>query len=133
MMRKLAQCILDELGAPEEVVADIQLALTEACANAVRHAAGAEDYEVHLTVEEQSCEIEVIDLGPGFVPSQGSLPQGLGQLANHHGGPALESESGRGLMVMQALVDDLEFVANDEGTRVRLHKSWSPTPAEVGS
>ena len=112
--RNVAEALFRQIGCPDDLNADIQLALTEACANAVRHAVDTDDYSVVLTVNEDCCEIEVVDLGPGFGPFAPSSEDQVGP----------EVESGRGLMLMRALVDDLEFRALEDGTAVRLRKFW---------
>lgn len=118
MMRNVAQAVLTDVGVPEEANTDIQLAVTEACANAVRHSDTGE-YIVRLEVGDEGCEVEVVDLGSGFDVSD------IRQQAE-------DLESGRGLWLMQALVDDLQFVRADDGTHVRLRKHWDavePSPA----
>ena len=42
---------------------------------------------------------------------------------------ASDLEGGRGLFLMQELVDDLEFVRDREGTHVKLTKRWDPQGA----
>ena len=110
MMRNVAQCVMSDVGVPDEANEDVQLAVTEACANAVRHSDTGE-YSVRLEVGDEGCEVEVVDLGSGFEPAE-IKQQGE------------EFESGRGLWLMQALVDDLQFVRGDDGTHVRLRKQW---------
>ena len=110
MMRNVASAVLTDIGAPDDANEDIQLAVTEACANAVRHSDTGE-YSVILEVGDEGCEVEVVDEGSGFEPSD-ITQQGT------------EFESGRGLWLMQALVDDLQFVRGSDGTHVRLRKQW---------
>lgn len=112
--RNVAETLFRQLGCPEDVSGDIQLALTEACANAVRHAVDTDEYKVVLSIDHECCDIEVVDLGPGFGARDPST--------DRHVGP--EVESGRGLLLMRALVDDLEFRALEDGTSVRLRKFW---------
>jgi serine/threonine-protein kinase RsbW len=116
LLRNVADCILGDLHAPEEAKEDIRLAVTEACANAVKHAVDSSEYTVALSVSEDGCEINVADFGPGFEP-----PTDLAdiELAD----PAVET--GRGLLLMQALVDDLRFNREGEGTELTLVKRWS--------
>lgn len=115
VMREVAGCILEQLHAPQDAVGDVQLAVTEACANAVRHAVGTAEYSVRLGVDDSSCEIEIIDVGPGFTPDEDA-----GQLLEADE----ESESGRGLFLIRALVDDLEFTRDGENNKVRLTKRF---------
>jgi serine/threonine-protein kinase RsbW len=114
-MREVAGCILEQLHAPSEAVGDVKLAVTEACANAVRHAVGTAEYSVRLGVDDGACEIEIIDVGPGFTPDaeEGQTIAGDD-----------ESESGRGLFLIRALVDDLQFVRDGENNKVRLVKRF---------
>ena len=110
MMRNLAHCVMSDIGVPEDASEDVKLAVTEACANAVRHSDSGE-YVVRLEFDENACEVEVVDLGSGFDPAP------IEQRGE-------EFESGRGLYLMQALVDDLQFVRRSDGTHVRLRKKW---------
>lgn len=118
MMRNVASSVMTDVGAPEDATTDVQLAVTEACANAVRHSDVGE-YVVHLAVDDHTCEVEVVDLGGGFDAG-----------ANRHPvGP--EVENGRGLFLMQALVDDLQFIRDSDGTHVRLTKRWGAPTAQA--
>ncbi len=115
MMRNVAECVMSDIGAPTDANHDLQVAVTEACANAVRHSDVAE-YIVRLQVSDSACEVEVVDLGSGFHPAEIAAPAGD------------DFEGGRGLFLMQALVDDLEFVREHDGTHVRLTKTWDDLP-----
>jgi serine/threonine-protein kinase RsbW len=125
VLREMSGCVLDELAVAEDEVDDIQLALSEACANAVRHAVGTKAYRVRLDVDEERCEIEVADIGPG-------MPRGLPESAEE-----FEAESGRGLLLMRSLVDDFELGGDSVGTTILLRKRWrqavAQSPAEPAS
>lgn len=118
IVRHLCRDTLQRLGIEDDCVSDIELAVTEACAN-VLHAADPDmEYEVQIEVTEASCEIRVIDAGPGF----------------DHATTGLEvspetAEGGRGIFLMRSLVDDLSFVSKDgNGTMVYLCKALSLKP-----
>lgn len=118
IVRHLTKDTLQRLGVEDDCVSDIELAVTEACAN-VLHAADPEmEYEVQIEVTEKSCEIRVIDTGPGF----------------DHATAGLEispetAEGGRGIFLMRSLVDDLSFMSKDgNGTMVYLNKALSLKP-----
>lgn len=113
VLRNVASCLMGDLGAPEEASQDIQIALSEACANAVRHASGTNDYLVSLGVGSEGCVVEVIDQGPGFDPEEPRQHEP-------------DAEAGRGLLLMRELVDDFEFIRDDHRNRLRLTKHWSP-------
>jgi len=85
----------------------------------VRHARGTDEYEVRVEIGTGGCAIEVVDVGPGFGARVAPASS--------------EAESGRGLYLMRALMDDLEFVREDSQTRVRLVKHWEPTATELTS
>jgi serine/threonine-protein kinase RsbW len=103
----------------DDVLADLKLAVTEACANAVRHAYGEDeqgDVLLRLLLNGRTLTIEVADHGRGIdtrpsttVGEQAELP-----------------EAGMGLSIMRAVVDDLEIESPPAGgTVVRLTKQLS--------
>lgn len=104
------------LGVEPEVLSDIEIALTEACANVLKHAEESDEYEVGVRVSGRECVIEVRDAGLGFDPAG----QGLQDAAP-------SAEGGRGIQLMRALVDRVQFTTSaDSGTVVHLEKrlSW---------
>jgi len=106
----------------QSTLADLKLAVTEACGNAVRHAGPDGDgvVRVRYTVAEDTIEIRVEDDGPGMAPG---VPPDV---------PPVElSESGMGLAIIDALVDEVEIGPgeNGRGTRVRMRRRLSSTPA----
>ena len=112
VLRHIASCALRELGVVPDVIDDVSLALTEACANVVRHSGSDDEYEVRLSIEDTSCEIRVVDTGHGFDSS--SFPVAMAGSAD---------EQGRGLALMKALVDHVRFESRPEaGTVVHLVK-----------
>ena len=106
-------------GAPREVVADLKLAVTEACTNAIQHAYGDDDgtgtIVVRYTAEPGMLSIEVEDSGAGFEPA--APPDTTEQ--NGAG-------NGMGLMIIRVLADELEISSTGAGTRLRLVKRFSP-------
>src|SRR3954470_15448932 len=68
-VRRLLRCALAILRIDRQAGADLEIALTEACANVVKHADGAEKFEVQLNVDEHLCAIDVVDAGRGFDPA----------------------------------------------------------------
>ena len=100
----------------EPTLADLKLAVTEACGNVARHAypTAPGGVRVRFEVTESSIEIEVEDDGTG---SSESLWEG------RQDGP-LPLEEGMGLAIIRAVVDELEVGPRDEGagTVVRMRK-----------
>jgi serine/threonine-protein kinase RsbW len=103
----------------DEVLADLKLAVTEACGNAIRHAypAGKGDVSVSYAISEGALEMIVEDQGAGL--ERGEIP------AEPVSGPV---ESGMGIPIMRAIVDDLDIHAGADGrgTVVRLSKRLTP-------
>jgi serine/threonine-protein kinase RsbW len=102
-------------GAPvdEELLADLKLAVTEACGNVVRHAYPESDGEVYVSyvVAEDSIVMIVEDQGAGVASDEPELSP-----APHEGG--------MGMSIIGAIVDDLEVHtgADGRGTVVRMTK-----------
>jgi serine/threonine-protein kinase RsbW len=88
---------------------DLKLAATEAVTNALKGTADPHTVEVTLAVEHDTVVIQIFDRGV-FSPLRAAL----------HRGP--DAESGRGVALMIALVDDVEFRRTEYGTRVLLRK-----------
>lgn len=109
-LRDAVGSLLATAGAPDDAVADLQLILGEACANALRHA-HVSDYRVDVEAGEHGCVLRVSDQGRGA--RLGRLPQ-----------PDPLDETGRGLLLIRALADEAEIDGSADGTVVRVTKSW---------
>jgi serine/threonine-protein kinase RsbW len=115
VVRRLLKQSLDVLGVEPSVIADIQLALTEACTNVLDHAGDGDHYEVSAGIDSDRCVVQVADCGAGFDG------QALGWLD-----AAPTAEGGRGIQLMRALVDELSFYSPPgAGMVVRLAKRLS--------
>jgi serine/threonine-protein kinase RsbW len=114
VVRRVCRCSFEALGVERSCVGDLEVAVTEACTNVLKHATETDDkYEVDVRTMGQRCEISVRDTGRGFDPA------GLDSAAS-----STSDESGRGIHLMRVLVDRLQFTSPDgSGTRVRLEKS----------
>jgi serine/threonine-protein kinase RsbW len=127
VMRRVLGDTLRGLGVDEESVYDLLLAATEACTNVLQHS-GREvrGYTVVTSLGAVGCQVEVTDEGTGAglrepvsrgtAPRDAELP--VAQLP----------ESGRGLAVMRACVDNVSLDSKPgHGTVVTLRKhiEWS--------
>ncbi|MGI5166463.1 ATP-binding protein [Spirillospora sp. CA-253888] len=111
VIRRVVGDALRGLGVSEDCVTDILVATSEACTNVVQHARSSGDYEVTGHVVDGSCRLRISDRGGGL--RQAGTPHGEDGLA----------ESGRGIKIMRALMDDLDIdSAPDRGTVVHLRK-----------
>lgn len=118
-VRGLCRQALDHLGVARPVVDEITLALTEACANVVQHSGGHARYEVGVAIDDALCRITVWDDGEGLDPAAAPTTTAGIDLA----------EGGTGLLLMQALVDRLDFRHDPDGRhRVTLEKVLEKAP-----
>jgi anti-sigma regulatory factor (Ser/Thr protein kinase) len=111
-LRQGVDRLADECGLPQDARFDLKLAATEAVTNALVGAPSDHEVDVILEADNDAVEVEVRDRA-GFRPQVRS-------------GHALEAESGRGIPLMLALVDEVEFRATSAGTRVRMRKRLPP-------
>lgn len=112
--------MLVSLGVDDGCVDDIRLAVSEACSNVVQHTSTDDEYEVTLKVDRSLCVITVANVGNGFDADGlvGVMPAG-------------DSARGRGVAIMRAIMDSVEFSSEPEsGTLVRLVREVT---AKVGS
>ncbi len=56
-------------GVDEGSIADLLLAVTEACTNVLRHSGQGRGYEIIARVAGNRCQLEVVDSGRGFDPN----------------------------------------------------------------
>jgi len=111
-----------ELPIEEELLADLKLAVTEACGNVVRHAYPGDDGDVSLvvTVGDDRLLLTVEDYGDGI-----QAPDSPEDDADELSGPL---ESGMGMPIIRAIVDELavEQGPDGRGTVVRMVKYLAP-------
>ncbi|MFL5792964.1 MAG: ATP-binding protein [Actinomycetota bacterium] len=110
--RHIVRNAMDQVGVDETCVYDVELALSEACTNVLLHSGPGDQYLVRLDLQDRLGMIRVIDVGHGFdsarLQAEDPLPQ---------------DERGRGLGLMQALVDRVDLTLRSEaGTIVTLEK-----------
>jgi serine/threonine-protein kinase RsbW len=94
-----------------DIVADLKLALTEACSNSVRHAYkdGREGIvEIRYELRPDRIEVEVADDGYGFDPALVERP------------PEEIDEGGLGIAIIRALTDELDIAQGPDGQGSRL-------------
>lgn len=162
VMRHMLGDALRSLGADDQGLADLLLAVTEACTNVVRHGGPGRRYEVVASVGRGGCRVDVLNNGRGMhhgrlasmrIPRPGwpTVP-GVSRAGRQNRRPATSGrslrarraaaylgtageeavsdeaiaalpESGRGLDIMRACVDDVTLTTRPErGTVVSLQK-----------
>jgi len=152
VMRHVLGDTLRDLGADDDGVADLLLAVTEACSNVVQHGGPGQRYEVLASVGQGGCEVQVVNSGRGtdpgrwpglrqrrVVPAAARIRRRVSRpptLRRSHRraqaqAPGMASdeaiaalpESGRGMAIMKACVDDVTMSSGPEsGTVVSLQK-----------
>jgi serine/threonine-protein kinase RsbW len=122
LVRHILVEALTSLGVTDACRGEIELAVAEACTNVLKHVTeNSDQYEVSVEIDEESCEIRILDTGRGFDHRSFEKPE-VSQTA----------EGGRGIMLMRGMVDDLTFVSEPEkGTVVHLVKRLELQPDSV--
>jgi serine/threonine-protein kinase RsbW len=117
-------------------VADLKLAVSEACTNAIESYGGAgADNRVWIGWRETpgSVEVWIRDSGKGFDPDQLMQPPPVTDPER------LNFERGLGIPLIRSLVDEVDFYSSDLGTAVRMVVHCPPRgsdaeePAELSS
>lgn len=135
VMRRVLGDTLNRLGVDEESVSDLLLAVTEACTNVLRHAGPGRRYEVVVKIGRNRCVLQVLDNGRGIDPGR-LRTTNRRHLRRPPVGPvpllarraritdiAQLPESGRGMAIMRACVDDVSLRSGPgQGTVVQLRK-----------
>jgi len=110
--RHIVRDALREVGVTSECTIDVEIALSEACTNVLKHAGPGDAYELTLELEDDECTIRVVDRGHGFDSEAFAA------------GDDSAAEQGRGIVLMRALVDRVLFTSRPEaGTTVHLQKA----------
>jgi serine/threonine-protein kinase RsbW len=121
-VRRLLRCALSILHVDRDAGTDLEIALTEACANVVKHADGADGFEVRLNVTPEVCAIDVVDNGTGFDPATRDAPTDVT--------PDPDSERGRGLFLIRALSDTVRMDTSPRsGCLIHFEKRLPINPA----
>lgn len=111
VLSRLALTGLARLRALEpDVLADLKLALTEACSNSIRHAYGEGSegtVEIRYELAPDRIAVEIGDEGDGFDPEARAEERGL-------------DEGGLGMAIIRALVDELQIGKRSGGPGWRL-------------
>lgn len=99
----------------DDTLADLKLALTEACSNSVRHAYSDGEGHVQISFEllDDRIVVEVADDGSGFEPNGAGGEPDDGEL----------TEGGLGIAIIRSIADELEIGGRESGgSRLRFVK-----------
>lgn len=107
--RQVLDACMQVLGVSDDTRLNIELGLSEACANVVQHAAPSDDYTVGARVLDDRCVIEVRNLGAADnIPLDGDPDA------------APTDEHGRGMRIIAAVAENLKLKGHDH-TATTLH------------
>lgn len=104
-------------GWPGAEVTDCELALVEACNNALQHRhprSSGPAVRIEIQCDARQAEIRIADSAPGFNWSSQPLL------------PPPEAESGRGLFLIHAVMDDVGYTRSLDGNLLVLRKRRKP-------
>jgi anti-sigma regulatory factor (Ser/Thr protein kinase) len=103
---------LTEVGADPEALYDITLAVGEACTNAIEHAyaPGEASFDIEARRDDGGVQVLVRDYGRWR--------------------PARGQNRGRGLKLMETLMDDVQVHREDSGTTIEMRRTLLPQPED---
>jgi len=109
--------VAKHMNLTEEKSAEISMALIEACINAFEHSETKQDIYIHFIISDENLTIKVIDKGVGFDSSSIKLPNIEDKLGT------TERKRGWGLMLIQELMDNVDYESDDSGTTLTMTKN----------
>jgi serine/threonine-protein kinase RsbW len=116
-IEKTSAKIAADAGFDESTVDDISIALTELVNNAIHHGNQNDRNKivtVSFTVDEKKISISISDQGHGFSPASISDPVHPDNLM---------ADNGRGIYLVKALMDNVDYKISDAGTEVIIIKN----------
>ena len=128
MIRRLVSATARvQLAWDEQRLADLELAVSEACTNAIEAHAAAEaeaPVAIHVRLSDAGVEVTVVDHARGFDPGALDEPPEPSDPRRLH------SERGMGIPIMCMIADEADFLPTPSGTAVRLVlRDDPPSPA----
>ena len=116
---EVVESAVAQAGVSEDEQVDLMVAVMEALNNAIDHGNGEDETKkVHLKIEilPPAITVWVQDEGTGFDPDATPDPREPDNLLN---------DSGRGLLMMRAFMDEVEVVPSQTGTLVKMIKYFT--------
>ncbi|MFO1417560.1 MAG: ATP-binding protein [Methylotetracoccus sp.] len=118
LVGNIAECLVRDLevhaGDPEQLAFHLNLVLTEAAGNAIRHGSpSATDTVLRVCIEISEADVclRVFDHGAGFDLDTLEAPD-----------PLALDEGGRGIMVIRSLMDSVVYRRTDDGNVLEMRK-----------
>jgi len=111
-----AASVANLMGFSNERIEDLKTAVAESCINAIEHGNKLNEslsVVVTLAIAKESLEVKIQDHGPG-VQQDVHVPDIDRKMMGE------EDPRGMGMFLIQALVDELEYVSENAGSYARL-------------
>jgi serine/threonine-protein kinase RsbW len=111
-----AASVAELMGFSHDRVEDLKTAVSEACINAMEHGNHLDEQlrvVVTLSIGDSSLEVRICDQGSG-VHEQAHVPDIDRKMSGE------EAPRGMGMFLIQALVDEVEYVSEPSGSYARL-------------
>ncbi len=105
LIREFVTCVGGQAGLDESDVANLELAVDEACANVIEHAYGhdtSKDVMVRAVFDSETLRISVIDEGRGFDPEKVNQ-ETVEQLVHER------KSGGLGIRLIKTLMDEVSY------------------------
>jgi serine/threonine-protein kinase RsbW len=118
LLDRVSTLLCERAGFGEDACTQVTLSVIEAGTNAIQHGSGrdpARPVDVAFTVHPDRLEVVVHDQGPGF-----DLETVSGDITSPE---RLLDARGRGIFIMRACMDSVDFTFDASGTTCRLVKS----------
>lgn len=107
-----AASVAELMGFSSDRVEDLKTAVSEACINAIEHGNGLDELlgvVVTMSMGPDSLEVKIRDHGPGVQKSEMHTPDIDRKMLGE------EDPRGMGMFLIQALVDEVEYVSGQPG------------------
>ena len=125
IVRDMLGALLCRSGLCQGCIDDILISVSEACANAIEHGGPNDGYEVETEFAPGWCEMRISH--SGRAPDMTALADRF--TSPHAPLPGLESESGRGILLMRYLMDEVDFSGEPRTTVILRKRATSCEPA----
>ncbi len=105
LIREFVTSVGRQATLDDEDIANLELAVDEACANVIEHAYGhdvTKEVIVRAVFDDQTLRISVIDTGPGFDPDT-TQSKSVEELVK------LRKSGGLGIRLIKTLMDEVEY------------------------
>jgi serine/threonine-protein kinase RsbW len=105
MIREFVGRVGERAGMDSAELTKLELAVDEACANVIEHAYGSDntrEVTVKAVLDAECVQIEIVDTGRGFDPSQVEQVN-LDQLINQR------KSGGLGMRLIRSLMDEVQY------------------------